>query len=250
MPNVQRTHVNGPDSLSKVRGDVVWFIEPPDRDLSMCRSVISALVARGGEEGHDPDERSTYAVEKADHSAILLRCCDKSRQFYFKVFLPRFSWRWRRGLRVFTPPAVRQSQWFARLHELGVGVVDLVGVAVLPWKRRFSPVQPISMLITSSPRTTDSILHAMSRGILSPTERLFIARTVLDYTETLHGNRIGHIDMLAANILYDAGSRRVMLCDLDRFTSLRFGNVARRIQRDSRKVTETLRLLLSSDDTA
>ena len=249
MLNAQRKEIGLPESLSKVRGEIVWFIRPPDRDLALCRTVIGAMLAGCRAESCKVDKSPSFSVEKVDRNAIILRCCNESRQLYFKVFLPRFSWRWKRGLRAFTPPAVRQSGWFMRLRELDVGVVDLVGVAVLPWRRRLSPVQPISVMVTSSGLKTENILQAATTGKLSPEDRVHIARTILEYADTLHKNGIGHIDMLAANILYDVRSCDVLLCDLDRFAPLKFGNTASRIRRDFRKVTDTLRFILNDDNT-
>ena len=229
--------------LSTLRGEIIWSIEPSEADLPLCREIIYALLRKCGVDCGETDEAIPYSVEKMSKKRVLLRCHDESRQIYFKLFLPRFSWQWKRGPWFFTPPAVRQSVWFTRLKQWHIGVVDLVGVAVLPWKRQFSMIQPPSIMITASPLGTQNVRQAIISGDLSSEQRQSIAEMICDYAKILHGNRVGHLDILAANMLYNAKVDEVLFCDLDRLTKLRWWNAARRIQRDNRKVRGTLRLI-------
>lgn len=246
-PQSQKFEV--PIDLSALRGEIIWSIEPSRADLPLCRSVIFALLSKFGVDRDEADEPISYSVEKISKKRVLLRHCDESRQLYFKLFLPRFSWQWKRGPWFFTPPAIRQSVWFTRLKQWRIGVVDLVGVAVLPWKNRFSMIQPPSITITASPLGTQNVRQAIASGDLLSEQCRSIAETILSYVEILHGNRVGYLDVLAANMLYNAEADEVLFCDLDRLTKLRWWNAARRIKRDNRKVRSTLQLIHEGEKT-
>lgn len=241
LPNLARI-------FPSVSDNVVWAVEPPSSDLELCRTVICSLLESGGNLNCFAEKISPCKLLKLSYRKILLRHCNHSRQLYFKILLPDFSWRWRRGPWFFTAPALREAVWFERFGELGIGVVDLVGAGILPWKKRFSVVQPLSVLITSSSLTTKSISEAAEMQELSLSQRLLIARTILDYVEKLHGNRIGHLDANAANILFDTATDRVLLCDLERSTWLRWWNHSQRVYRDDRKIKRTLAFLMSDDE--
>lgn len=245
MPNKRKRLPDLPRVLSKVADRVVWTVKPANSDLPLCHSVIHAFLDGSGDPGCAATHISPPDLYKLSYRKILLRCHNGSRQFYFKILLPDFSWRWKRGLRVFTTPAVRQAAWFERCRQLGIGVVDLVGAGVLPWRRRFTLIQPISIIVTSSSLTTKNIPETLRTRNISASQRLLIIRAILDYTERLHRAGIGHLDILPENVLFDAAADKVLLCDLERFALLNWYNKNRRICRDARKVRQTLRLLLS-----
>lgn len=247
MTDSKQKELREPKSLSKVSGEILWHIEPSEQDIPFCRAVILDFIRRSGGVDCTPEltPLPPYSLEKVSHKRALLKCHSDSRQYYFKMFLPYFSWEWKRGPRIFSLPAVRQSVWFDRLREMGIGVVDLVGIAILPWKRQISPLQPISITITSSLLGADNLLKKITNNDLSLKQRTLIAKMTLSYAETLQKNMVGHIDMLPNNILYNAASDDVLLFDLDRFSRLRWWNRKRRIWRDNRKVIKLLRLVLS-----
>lgn len=247
MTDSKQKELREPRRLSKVSGEILWYIEPPKQDIPICRAVILDFIRRSGGVDYTSDSSSStpYSLEKVSHKRALLKCYNDSRQYYFKMFLPYFSWEWKRGPRVFSLPAVRQSVWFERLREMGIGVVDLVGIAILPWKKQISPLQPISITITSSPLGAENLIKKITNNDLSIKQRALIAKMTLSYAETLQKNMVGHIDMQPNNILYNAASDEVLLFDLDRFTRLRWWNSKRRIWRDNRKVIRLLRFILS-----
>ena len=110
-------------------------------------------------------------------------------------------------------------------------------------------IQPPSIMITASPLGTQNVRQAIISGDLSSEQRQSIAEMILSYVEILHGNRVGYLDILAANMLYNAEADEVMFCDLDRLTELRWWNAGRRIRRDNRKLRNTLQLIQSGENT-
>jgi serine/threonine protein kinase len=239
--------VRVPQSLSRVSGIISWQIKPPEEDIQIFRAIILDMIRKSGGINAVPDltPPPPYTLEKISHKRALLKYHNETRQYYFKMFLPYFSWKWKRGLRIFSLPTLRQSVWFRHLQELGVGVVDLVGLAILPWKRQTSLLQPISIMITSSLIGTKDVWQIIKNNDLSLKQRTHIAQQILYYEEILHKNMIGHIDMLPKNILYDESSDEILLFDLDRFTTMKWWNKKRNILRDNRKVIKSMRLILS-----
>lgn len=234
--------------LSGVSGQIVWITEPADEYLLLCNSVIRALL-----ESKESIDRISQMVpgcevRKLSYRKLIVSHRSEARQVFFKVFLPDFSLRWRRGPRFFRPTAHREALWLERLATLGIDVVDVLGTGVLPW-RNHRGVQDISFLVTSSSPETGSIEAAMKAGSLSLTQRMAISRAILDLTEKLHASNIGHLDINESNVLYEQSSGKVLLCDLERTSRLPLFQKNRRICQDLRKVRRTLALLLTDPET-
>ena len=231
-----------PHIISRLAGDIVWALAPQEGDAEVCGSVVRALIQCGGDVEELVRRTPACDVRKFSYRKLIVRHRGEARQAYFKIFLPDFSWKWRRGLRCFRTPAEREAGWFKRVADLGVDVVDVLAVGLLPW-RRCGIVQSPSFLVTASSLETTSLAEAVKAGTLSPAQRLEISRTITNLADALHGKGVGHLDMIASNVLYDPAAGRLLLCDLERTCRLpRFGK-AHRIAQDMRKVQRTLDLL-------
>ena len=246
MPDDKKSKLpNLPNLLSEVSGEIAWSVKPSESDLAMCDSVRQTLLESEGSLEQFTRQLSECTVRKFSYRKLILHHRGETRQSFFKIFLPDFSFRWRRGLRIFKTPAAREVKWFDYVGALGVDVVDVLGVGILPWKKRFC-VQEISFMVKASSLETGSVRAAMKNQSLSLPQRLAISREILDITEKLHGNGLGSLDMNASNVLFEPSSGKVLLCDLERMCKLPRLQKEHRICQDMRKVRRTLKLLLTA----
>jgi len=232
--------------LSRVSGTVDWTVEPAAADLAICEGAVRSLF----NSSKDPDNFALrvlpYELTKARRERIILTFRNDLHQFYFKVFFPEFSWRYKRGLRWSPSAAGHEAAWLERARKAGVPVVDVVGAGILPW-RHWSIIEPPSILVTASPLSAENLRQAAHNGGLSDTLRLSIAGMVLDYTNTLHANGVGRLDLTPENVLLDSKTGRVLLCDFEVAKPLKRWGRQRRILRDRRKTWRTLTFLLGQN---
>jgi hypothetical protein len=238
--------------LSRVaRGEenIVWAIPPGEADRALCEASIRALIESGGKQEGVSRQVPGLKIARSKFRKMILRHLDETYQTYFKVFLPDLSLTWRRGLKCFMPPALREARAMQMTQGFGIDTVELVGVATLPWASRLGIVQDISVLITRSPIETQPICLLIDKEQLSIEQRFDIARRVLEYAELFHAHYISNMDALNdSNVLFNPTTEQVLLCDLERTRPLPPGRFKRRVQaaKEMRKMWGTLEVLLGA----
>jgi hypothetical protein len=235
--------------VSQGEDNVVWAIPPTDADRPLCEATIRAMLACGGEPEGISEQVQGLIFAICKYRKMILRHTDATHQTYFKIFLPGISLSWRRGLKCFMPPALREARAMQMAQSIGIDTVDLVGVATLPWASRFSVLQDISVLVTRSPQATRPIRSLVRAGRLSLEQRVDAACRVLKYAEQFQAHHVANLDALNdANALFDPTSERVLLCDLERTRVLSPGRFKRRVQnaKEMRKPWRTLEVLLGA----
>ncbi len=212
--------------------------------MPVCNSVINAFLNSGGDLDTVTQNIPDCRVVKLSYRKLIIRCAENGRQVYFKIFFPDYSIRWKRGLRVFPTPAAREAKWMARVSALGIDCSELLGVGETPWANRASIIQKVSYLITSTPEEIRPVATLMKEGRLTPEQRLMIAGRVLDIVNTLHDNKVGHLDTLQkTNVLFQPSTGNVLLSDLERTSRMMFMRKNRRKVKDFRNVHRTLQFL-------
>ncbi len=238
--------------LSRVaRGEenIVWAIPPGEADRALCEASIRAVVESGGKPEDVSRQVPGLKIARSKFRKMILRHTDATHQTYFKIFLPGISLTWRRGLKCFMSPALREAQAMQMAQSIGIDTVDLVGVATLPWASRWSIIQDISVLVTRSPIETQPICLLMDKEQLPVEQRLDIARRVLEYAKRFHAHYISNLDALNdSNVLFNPTTEQVLLCDLERTRPLSPRSFKRRVQaaKEMRKMWGTLEVLLGA----
>jgi hypothetical protein len=235
--------------VARGEGNVVWAIPPAEADRALCEASIRTLIASGGKPEDVSRQVPGLKIARSKFRKIILSHLDETHQTYFKVFLPDLSLTWRRGLKCFMPPALREAQAMQMAQGFGVDTVELVGVATLPWASPRSIIQDISVLVTRSPVETQPICSLIKDGQLSIEQRFNLARRVLEYAEQFHVHYISNLDALNdSNVLFNPTTEQVLLCDLERTRPLSPRSFKRRVQaaKEMRKMWGTLEVLLGA----
>jgi hypothetical protein len=230
--------------LARVQKKICWLRRPAEADMPLCDPVVRAFLNCGGDLERIGRAVPGCSVEKFKYRKLIIRHAGETHQTFFKFLTPDFSWRWRRGLKVFKLPALREAEWLDRFAALGINVVELLGVGASHWVNRATPVQKINYMVTRTPLAVRRITDLLDEGRLSSPQRRLVAGEVRRCADLLHDNGIGGLDVLQrTNVLFNPETEEVILCDAER--TRRLGWLFRRhtLARDSRAVDRTLRLL-------
>jgi hypothetical protein len=167
--------------VARGEGSITWTIPPAKSNQELCEASIRALLECGGTPENVSERVPGLKLSRCKFRKIILRHEDALQQTYFKIFLPGLSLTWRRGLKCFMPPALREARSMTMAQSIGIDTVELVGVAILPWASRLGVVQDISVLITRSPIETQPVCTLIDSGKLSLEQRMNVARRIIEY---------------------------------------------------------------------
>jgi hypothetical protein len=230
--------------LGRVQKKIRWLRRPAEADMPLCDPVVRAFLNCSGDLERIGETVPGCSAEKFTYRKLILRHEGPTHQTFFKFLTPHFSWRWREGLKVFKLPALREAEWFDCLTELGVNVVELVGVGTSQWINRATPAQNISYIVTRTPLAVRRIIDLLDEGLLSARQRQLAAGEVRRCAELLHENGIGRRHVLQwTNVLFNPDTEEVILCDLER--TRRLGPLFTRhaLEGEAKSIRRTLQLL-------